>query len=290
MTPQQLSQRLETIADKAQTGLSSAVNKTQGRLYDDMQALLSRLELDDDGLIKQNQANRKLLQKADSVFDKAMKQSGYYNQLNTFADSVVRLTAANEEYFNFVIDAFTVDAHYIKSLQKEAILNIQNLLANDGLESQLKRPLKEILSQNVNTGASFADLLKQVREFIKGTPDLDGKLLRYSKQISRDTLFNYSASMQESISQNAGLDWYVYLGGIMDDSRDFCIQRAGNYYRKSEIESWAKLSWQGKRPGTTSSTIFIYRAGFNCLHQIIPVSESIVPEIAIKRAEQLGFL
>lgn len=278
MTPQQLSQRLETIADKAQTGLSSAVNKTQGRLYDDMQALLSRLELDGDGLIKQSQANRKLLQKADSVFDKAMKQSGYYNQLNTFADSVVRLTAANEEYFNFIIDAFTVDAHYIKSLQKEAILNIQNLLTNDGLESQLKRPLKEILSQNVNTGASFADLLKQVREFIKGTPDLDGKLLRYSKQISRDTLFNYSASMQESISQNAGLDWYVYLGGIMDDSRDFCIARHNRYYKKKHVEDWAKLNWQGKRAGTTSSTIFIYRGGYNCLHSLIPVSESVVPD------------
>ncbi len=278
MTPQNLSQRLEGIAEKAQTGLTKAVNKTQRRLYDDMQALLSRLELDSEGLIKQNQSNRKILQKTDQVFDKAVKQSGYYNQLNTFADSVVRMTAANEEYFNFILDSFTVDAQYIKSLQKESILTIQNLLANDGLESQLKQPLKEILNQNVNTGASFADLLKQVREFIKGSPDREGKLLRYSKQISRDSLFNYSASMQESISQIAGLEWYYYDGAVMDDSRDFCIARVGKYFKKQQVEGWARLNWQGKRAGTTSSTIFIYRGGYNCLHSLIPVSESIVPD------------
>src|SRR5690348_6851137 len=192
MTPTDLSHRLENIAEKAQSGLSKAVNKTQRRLYDDIQALLSKLDLDADGLIKQNADNRKILQKVDRVFDQSIKQSGYYNQLDKYAEYIVSMTKANETYFNFILDSFTVDAHYIKSLQKDAILNIQNLLANDGLESQLKQPLKQILNQNVNTGASFADLLKQVREFIQGTPDVDGKLSRYSKQISRDTLFNYS--------------------------------------------------------------------------------------------------
>lgn len=284
MTPQQLSDRISTIAERAEQRLTKAVTKTQRELFDQMQTTLSKLELDGDGLIKQSQANRKILQKADRIFDRAVGQSGYYDSLGKFVDSIPEVATANGAYFDLILDAFVPDARYLKSLQKNSIATIESYLANDGLTSQLKQPLQEILSQNINTGASFGDLLKQVREFIVGTPDLDGRLMRYSKQIARDTLFNFSRSMQESIAENSGLQFYQYLGGIMDDTRPFCAARSNKFYHKSEIESWARQSWQGRRPGTTSSTIFIFAGGFSCLHQIIPVSESIVPKEVIERA------
>lgn len=283
MTPQQLSDRISTIAERAEQRLTKAVTKTQRELFDQMQTALSRLELDSEGLIKQSQANRKILQKADRIFDRAINQSGYYQNLDQFAGNIAAITGANQKYFDFVLDSFTSDAQYLKSLQRSSISTIESLLANDGLESQLKRPLMEILNQNVNSGASFADMLTQIRQFIVGNADAEGKLLRYSKQISRDALFNFSSAMQEAISEKSGLQYYYFSGGLMDDSRDFCIARAGNYFHKKEIERWARLNWQGKRPGTTSSTIFIYRSGFNCTHSYIPVSESVVPKEVIER-------
>lgn len=283
MTPQELSDRISAIAERAEQRLTRAVLKTQRELSDQMQTMLSKLELDSDGLIKQSQANRKILQKADRIFDQAVKDSGYYSNLDQFAGNISAITGANEKYFDFVLDSFTVDAQYLKSLQKSSISTIESLLANDGLESQLKRPLMEILNQNVNSGASFSDMLTQIRQFITGNADAEGKLLRYSKQISRDALFNFSSAMQEAISEKAGLEYYLYSGGLMAESRDFCISHAGNYYHKKEVEKWASQSWQGKRPGTTSSTIFIYRAGFNCTHSLIPVSQSVVPKNVIER-------
>ena len=289
MTPNDLSNRVGSITDKAVERLSAAVTKTQKMLFDDVSALLSKLELDSDGLVKQNAANRKVLTKLDGVFNKSIRESGYYESLDDYTDNIIRLTSANDQYFNFILDSFTVDAHYIKSLQKQSIAEIEGLLANDGLTVALKDPLKQILNTNVNTGASFSDMLTQVRGFIQGTPDAEGKLLRYSKQITRDSLFNYSSSLQESVSQSAGLQFYYYQGHLMTDSRPFCIERKGKYYHKNEVESWASMDWQGKRTGTTSSTIFIYRGGYNCLHQIIPVSEAVVPKEVIERAKDKGF-
>lgn len=283
MTPSDLSERIESITSRAEANLTKAVTKAQKELFEDIQTTLSKLELDEEGMIKQSVANRKILQKADRVFDKAMKGSGYYESLQQYTGAIGALTDANSAYFNFILDTFTPDAFYLKSLQKSSVETIVNLLANDGLEVQLKQPLMNILNQNVNSGASLSDMLKQVREFIQGSPDAEGKLMRYSKQISSDTLFNFSRSMQESISQNAGLDYYLYAGGIMDTTREFCSKRAGNYYHRKEIEAWPKLNWAGKRAGTTKSSIYVYLAGYNCKHSLIPVSEAIVPKSVIER-------
>lgn len=287
---QKLINRINAIVEKAESRLETAITKTQKQLFDKMQAYLSKLKLDTEGNIIQSQGNRKILQRAGNIFDKAIKDSGYYSALNDYSGAILTITDANEAYFATILDAFTIDAQYLKALQKGTIGTIESLLANEGLEVQLKKPLLDILNQNINSGASLSDLTRQVQEFVKGTADIDGKLMRYSKQISRDTLFNYSSALQESISQNAGLIWYLYQGGIMGDSRDFCAARAGKYFTKAEVESWASQSWQGKRQGTTSSTIFIYRGGYNCLHSLIPVSEAIVPKSAIERAKELGYI
>lgn len=283
MTPHDLSDRIAAITDQAEDELGRAVTKAQKELFDSLQATLAKLELDGEGLIKQTADNRKILQKADAIFDQAVKESGYYESLYQYAGALDSIAGANEKYFTSILENFTVDAHYLKSLQKTSISSIESLLANEGLELQLKRPLMQILSENVNSGAGFSDMLRQVREFIVGGPDREGKMLRYSKQISRDTLFNFSSSMQESISQNAGMEWYVYSGGARKDSREFCASRSGQYFHRKEIEAWASLTWAGKRQGTTKSTIYIYRGGYNCEHSLIPVSEKVVPKEVIER-------
>lgn len=290
MTPNELSGNVDSIIGKAEVAFGKKVSQTQTALFEQMQLLVNRLELHPDGTIMQNRANRELLAKVDVYFNKAFTETGYYNELNGFTGDILKLTSENTAYFSFVSESFSANSGYIKSLQKQTMGQIESLLANEGLETVLKNPLVEILNININTGASLNDLIKQVRQFTVGNANIDGQLKRYSKQITRDTLFNYSSSIQESISEQAGLQWYLYSGASRGDSRPFCVARAGNYYHKSEVEKWASSDWQGKRKGTTSSTIFIYRGGYNCEHQLIAVSEIVVPKSSIERAKSLGYL
>lgn len=289
MTSAELSSRVESIVTKAEKVFGSQVNTTQQALFDQMQLLLNRLDLSPEGTIIQSQANRALLSKVNQYFDKAFNQSGYYGSLGGFVGDITAITAANDAYFTTILDTFSVDAQYLKSLQKQAVSSLQNLIANEGLEAQVRQPIIDILNQNVNTGASFKDLLKQIREFTLGTPELQGRLKSYSGQIVTDTLFNFSRSLQEAVSMKSGLQFVIYSGGLMDDSREFCVERAGNYYHKREVERWAKQDWQGKRKGTTQSTIFIYAGGYRCLHQIIYISEVTVPAEVIERSKELGY-
>jgi hypothetical protein len=288
MTPGELSSEVEAIIAESERAFGAQVASTQRALFEQVQIMLSKLDLTTDGIIKQSQANRQILSRANIYFEKALNQ-GYYSSLNDFPEIIDNIFQANMSYFSFVKDAFSIDAQYLKSLQKSTIDTLESLLANDGLESVIKRPILDIMNANINTGAKYSDLVKQLKNFIIGDAEQQGKLMTYSGQIVTDTLFNYSRAIQEAISVKTGLQFVVYSGGLMDDSRDFCIERAENYYHKEEVSLWAQEDWQGKRRGTTESTIFIYAGGYRCNHQIIYVSELIVPEDVVSRAKESGF-
>lgn len=284
MTPDELSGSIDSIITKADEAFGKTVSKTQTALFEEMQLLLNRLELKPDGTILQNRANRELMAKVDVYFNRAFSETGYYQRLNGFTGDILTITTENVAYFSFVEESFSANAQYIKSLQKQTITQFETLLANDGLTATMKNPLLNILNQNINTSASFSDLLAQVREFTLGNAERQGQLMRYSMTIVNDTLFNFNRALQESISEQAGLKWYLYSGGRDKDSRAFCMARVGKYWHKNEVEAWAKLGqWDGRRTGTTSSTIFIYCGGWNCKHMLISVSEAVVPKKAKER-------
>ncbi len=135
----------------------------------------------------------------------------------------------------------------------------------------------------------MSDLNKQLRQVTLGDSEREGKLKRYSRQIVTDTLFNFSRGLQEAVSMKSGLQFIEWLGPLGKDSRPFCVERAGNYYHKREVELWANEDWAGKRPDTTESTIFIYAGGYRCVHTPIYVSEFVVPSEVIERAKELGY-
>lgn len=290
MTPDELSDNIDNIIHGVKSSFDRQLSKTNQELFDQVQILLNRLELNSDGTIKQNQYNRAMLAKIDYHLNKGLNQSGYYAGLSKIVAGISKITGTISDYFNSFLQSFTGDAQYIKSIQKQTITELETYLANEGLELALKRPIVNIMNQNINTGAAYSDLMKQVREFILGSDTIEPTMIKYSRQITTDSLFNFSRALQEAISDNAGLEFYVWSGGTMDDSRPFCAERAGKYFHKKEVEGWSGQSWAGKRKGTNSSTIFIYAGGYGCLHKPIAVSEAIVPKSVIKRAKEKGFM
>lgn len=266
---------------------------TQTEIWSEVNLILSRLETFPGGQLKQNATNRKIMREAVGRMDTALKKSGYYKSVGKVAEGLSEAAAINEGYFAVMADINIVTKGFIKDMQLASIKEIQTYLANEGLEIALKQPLTDILNKNIGSGGSFTDLLAQVRQFIVGGElggkKLEGTLLRYSQQITYDTLANFSASLQQGITQDLGLEFYKVVGGTVENSRDFCIERNGKYFHKREIQDWATLVWAGKRRGTTASSIFIYRGGYRCGHSYVPVHVSVVPKAVIKRAINKGY-
>lgn len=267
--------------------------KAQRQILEKIILSIKGLETDPDGFIKQSISNRKILQKAANAFDSYVKESGYKKAIEKFIGVVPKVDAINEAFFLGLSEGFKPNAQYVSNLRNQLIADLESYLLNDGFESQIKKPLLDILNQNVNTSARFTDMLSQIQQYIVGNKDLDGRMLSYAKQITTDAIFNYSRSYQQAIASDLGLEWYLYSGGLTKEgkysggSRDFCIARADKYFHHSEIEKWASADWTGKRRGTNASSIFTFAGGYNCRHSLIPVSSDVVPD-SVKSRIQLN--
>lgn len=277
-----VAQRIEAIIEAADQKFIKKIGFTQRAIYNQFLRLFKDLELDDEGYILTNQANRALLQKGSEVFNRAIKKSNFKGAVEEFTSNVSEIDKVNVAYFSSISEAFQPNRAFIQLLQKQTVTNIENLLLNSGLESQVKIPILNILNQNINSGGSYTGFLEQLRENIIGGVN-EGKLLRYSRGIMNDSLFNYSRAYMQSVTKDLGLVFYLYSGGLTKDSRPFCVDHSDLYYHQKEIEGWAKESWEGQRPDTTESSIFIYAGGYNCKHSIIPVDVSVVPAEDITR-------
>ena len=283
MQPNVLADKIEGLIIAANDVYAARIVSVEGKLYDDLVTILRFVETDEQGYIKQNAGNRQILRAAQKQFDQTINNSDYQPAVEAHLRVIPKIDALNESYFESISSAFKPNRQFIASLQAQAIETVNSYVLQDGLASQVKIPLDQILNQNINTGGSYSGMLKQLKTFIEGDPNLDGRLTSYSKGILRDTLFQYARSYQQSVTADLKLEWYLYAGGLMDKSRPFCVERAGGYFHQKEIEGWAKLSWAGKNPLTTESSIFVLAAGFNCQHSIIPVHVSIVPKSDLER-------
>lgn len=286
MEPEELAGAIEELIITANNTYGRSVIKVQNELYDAIFLKLKDLELDDSGYIKQNSVNRKILRDTQEQFEVTISTSVYQASLSRHMGVIPKINSLNTEYFQQIKETFSPNKNFLRSLQSQTIKNVNELLLQDGLRAQIKIPLNQILEQNVSTGGDFKGMLTQIKDFITGNDQVEGRLLRYSKTYLKDILFQYSRSFQESITNDLKLNWYSYSGGVIDRTREFCLERVGKYFHRSEIESWAELHWKGKAAGTTKSSIFILLGGHNCAHSLIPVSQIVVPEADLARITQ----
>lgn len=294
MTPEELADQIASLIAGTEQVFTAAIGKIQASLYRRLSSVLKELSLDSDGYIQQNSGNRTILRQAEGIFDEAIKGPAYQSAVENSLSVIPDVDSLNQSYFETISNAFKPNRVFIKSLQQQVVRDINTYLLQDGLQANIKLPLNQILNQNINSGGSFSGMLDQLKRFTVGEQN-EGRLMRYARTYLSDTLFNYSRAYQQAVTADLGLEFYLYMGGLTkagkhsEGSREFCIERAGNYYHKKEIEAWATLSWKGKNPDTTQSSIFVYAGGYNCRHTIIPVHVSIVPKNVVERAISEGF-
>lgn len=283
MKPETLARTIDELVLSADNRYVSAIGKIQMSLYNQLTAILSNLELDADGYIKQTASNRKILLEADAKIQEVFGSPEYTTAVSNYVAVVPKVDLQNVKYFTSVDEAFKPNKLFLKNLQSDTIATVEKYVLQDGLQSQVINPLSQILNQNVNSGGQFSGFLQQIRDYILGGQGREGRAMSYTRTYLRDTLFTYSRTYQQAVTADLGLGYYLYSGGLIDKSRPFCKNLAGKYFSHKEIEALAAQSWAGKKQGTTESSIFLFAGGWNCGHQIIPVHKSVVPREVINR-------
>ena len=278
-----LQKLIEKIANNIDTypqDLVAASLETEKLLTKVYTQLLDEMDYTN-GMLAATQRNFDLINQVDTTIKALFVKSPYLAGLTEYAKGMRAQVGLVGEYFGVLGKDISLPAYQtvIRNIQANAI----GKLTEDAISNTFAKPLKDILNQSITTGTTRKEVIDSVTNFVQGTPELDGKLTKYVKQISNDAFAAVDRQTTKYLAEQLGLgDWWLYAGGTVKDSRVFCIERHGHYFHRLEIESWVNLTWQGKAP-VNEGTIFALLGGYNCQHIAMPVTIELVPQEDIDR-------
>lgn len=247
------------------------------------------------GRIKPSVKNIKIISKIKAELNKVIFNNEYDEELEKLIKSYDKITKLQNQYFSTIVGKFTVPT-VLKEVQNLAIESLVDAMGREAIAANFTSPIRDILVKNVTTGGTKKEFIQQARDYILGTKEVDGKLVKYTGQIVTDALNQYSANYSQIISDDLGFEWFSYVGSLKETSREFCKVLAEDpcvrYFHISQFDEIVSGKICGRQlplydktdlpygliPGTNAANFRINRGGYRCNHQVGPVSSAIVPK------------
>lgn len=214
-------------------------------------------------------ANRQAIQAFRSVLVYRVTAGRYGVTVQGIVESLDATIQKFEGYFGKVSVSFRPDTALYRQIVDSGRERVVQQLVGSGVDSGYTGPVVNLLDRYVAGGQSLAQITKNLKDEIVTV----GRSTRWATQIANDAVEFTTADYIQTVSGDIGLEHYLYQGTLITTSRQFCQHRAGKAYTKKEVESWPELNWSGKIPGTDKKTIFIFRGGYRCRHQLLPISK-----------------
>lgn len=282
MSEKDISKKIIQTTEKAVSKFVDGTSATETTILNRIKLLIRNLEVDAQGNIKPTVANIKATRAIKDDINSIVLNEAYLKKVDTFIDSFAKTKGITDQFFKGITNNFNPNKLVFKEVLNNNVTLTRNSLTSAGINENVIKPILDLVNQSVTSGGLIQDLENDLTLNIKGDKDRLGGLERYSSQITRDALNQYSRNYNESVSSNLGLEWYYYSGSIIQDTRTYCKERAGKYFHKKEVQK-VPSQWNGRIPGTNSSSIFIYAGGYNCRHIWMPVLIDVVPKTVIRR-------
>lgn len=282
MTDKEVTKEILQETEKAALRLTAGSTATQKTILAGINKKLRALEVDASGNIKPTSANIKLIRSLREDINKIVVNRAYLKKVDLYLNSFSKVKGITDGFFSGIASTFNPNKSIFKNILKFNVDLTRNSLTKSGINQNVIEPILNLVSKSVTSGGLIEDLEKDLRLHILGDNQRLGSLERYTSQITRDALNQYSRNYNQSVSMNLGLVWYFYSGSIIEDTRSYCRERAGKYFHKKEVED-VPAQWPGRIPGTNSSNIFVFAGGFNCRHIWMPVLIDVVPKSTIQR-------
>lgn len=285
--PQALAKEIQSQVDK----FNESIPAIQKNILSDIEELLKGLDTKN-GSLKVNSKNLRIVSNIKAKIETLiLKNKNYKSRLKDFIKAFDSITLTQNKYFESLSKEYT-PPKLLKEIRQQAKEATYESLTKAGIGQNLSKPISDILKVNITSGAKYSDMVTQLRDYITSNKSGTGALERYAKQITTDALNQYAAQYSDIVTNDLGLEWSEYTGAIIDTSRDFCIAlHKKRYVHKSEIPSIIEGDFpefegtlnkdgqpQGMIPNTTPENFKVYRGGYNCNHQLTPISELAVPK------------
>lgn len=293
----ELNATLEAI-DKGIIDFQDGIPEIQRRIYERLILLQKELQIQG-GTITNSAKNIRLLGRIKSdIYDIIFDDTDYMEAVQAFASTYQKVDTLNAAYFKALEKKFK-PPEVVNEIRKQSVSLVLEGLTEAGLEANLINPVREIINTYVTTGGSYAKLATELQNYITGYDSdagrVEGQLQKFTKQITTDAINQYSATVNDVMTQDLGWEWYRYQGSNVRDTRTFCeALKKKKYFHRSELNQIIKGNFdefrelkgkiydktglpQGMYDDTNTSNFLQYRGGYNCGHQAYPIPAALVP-------------
>jgi hypothetical protein len=296
-------QRKQDFIDSQRSKLESSVVRLQSQLFSDIiSELIPNLDIEN-GQIKDSAKNYRLL----SILDKTYKDfQAISNQLilNQIVNVTSKIGELNTKHFSVMLSG-DLPARFDKIVKNtNKLINLKIGLDGDKLtkggflesffnSNIIGTELKQFTSKAVTSNMDMKEYTKSLRDMIVGTDETAGGLERQFQRYAYDLYQQYDAAYNQSLGNEFGFTYFIYQGGLVRDSRDFCVAHNNKVWSIEEAKQWSQWTpakgeyppgYEIKAKDMNSVPSYmdypgydplIDRGGYNCRHSLGWISDDI---------------
>ncbi|MDR1595295.1 MAG: ADP-ribosyltransferase [Prevotellaceae bacterium] len=287
--------RAIAIVEQAIKQFDGTLPALEAKVLNELLILAKQLKTDAKGNISTSVENLKLVNQIKSKLGNIIKSKSYIKEVADFGKAFDSLATYQDRYFSGI--GKLTKKGLLKEVRKSAMDGLVNGLVGAGLDQTLSRDIIDELKNAILAGENYGDLVTRLQN-IQSTPANAGLLAKHSKTYAHDAINDFMGQRNRIIGEDLGLKWFMYVGSNLTTTREFCEHLTKKkYIHESEIptilsgdidghqcEIYAKTKLpRGLIDGTNPSNFSIYRGGWNCGHQLVPVAaEAVPPDIRAK--------
>jgi hypothetical protein len=229
--------------------------------------------------------------------------------VSEIGDTARGLTTLNKQFFTITMGA-SLPATFAKVLSATetkmlTAIGIKGgkILGGGFLDSlsantELLTSVKNLMSQSVTSQVSTKDFISSMNELITGAGEKPGGIESHLNRYAHDLYMQYDRAYATSLAEETGMKYFIYIGGKIDDSRDFCVAHDGKVWTTEEAKKW--IEWtpakgvypegykiKQKDKNAVPSYIasydgynpLIHCGGFNCRHHVGYIMQELAEEM-----------
>jgi hypothetical protein len=296
----------QEFINKNRDKLEKSVIKLQDQLLSQVLAeVIPSLDVKD-GVILETTHNYRILADLDKVYKDFTKISTSLvgGQISTTNSTLIEF---GKKYFTVVLGE-NITARFDKIVAGTAkLMNarigleggemvrggfMESFLADKTLGMQIKNYVSKSITGQIDT-----------KEFIKGLTKIingdegPGGLEKQYQRYAYDLYQQYDAAYNSKLAEEFEMNYFVYQGGLIDESRDFCAAHNNKVWSREEAEDWS--TWtpslgeypegyeiRSKTPNETPSYLgypgyvpLVDRGGYNCRHMLGWISDAMAYDL-----------
>lgn len=264
-----------------------------------VEELASELEETQDGRIRSRKGSVSISRSIDRVFDLVEEQglpklmakavTDIRGTLDFNARYYQKLTTPKKDSYAEIRAAVDAVMRRRLGLDKDYAINPKGYLGELGRTQKAREEVKKMVAKAVAAGIPMAKLRKALQVKVAGTKATTGVLGRTLGGFVLDAYQVADAVTNREFAKRLDLKYFIYSGGLIETSREFCRKRNGKVFTTEEAEKWDEDSTLPRtKEERDSGVVADYnpledRGRWNCRHRILYIPE----EEAFRRRPEL---